>query len=254
MNPLVRTVCLAGLVLLPAVPVPAADDKPDADAILDRGIKALGGEARLEKYQAATWKAKGTVHRSSGTIDYTGEWALQAPDRYREEITGQADGREFKRVRVVHGDHGWLRLNDGATQDLGADALAEVHRELHTQLLARLVPLRDRAFTLTATGPTRVGDTPAFGLEATAKDGRKFRLVFARDSGLLLVAEALVKPAGASQEVKQEVFYDDYEDVGGIKHARKITVKRNGRTVLEQEFLEYKSVEKLDAKEFAKPS
>jgi hypothetical protein len=255
MNKVLRTAVLAALVLLPARPVLAADDKPDADAILARGIKALGGEARLEKYQAATWKAKGTMHRASGTIEYSGAWAMQAPDKYREEITGKADGMEVKHVRVVDGDHGWLRLNDGAATDLGPDALAETRRELHAQLLTRLVPLRDAAaFTLTATGPTKVGDTAAVGLEVAAKDGRKFRLYFDRDSGLLLASEALVKPGAADQEVKQEVLYDDYQDAGGVKHARKITIKRNGRTVLEQEVLEYKPLEKLDAREFARPS
>ena len=37
----------------------AADDK-EAKAILDKAIKALGGEEKLSKVKAATWKGKGT--------------------------------------------------------------------------------------------------------------------------------------------------------------------------------------------------
>jgi hypothetical protein len=243
---------LAGLALLAARPA-RADDKPDPNAILDKAIKALGGEATLEKYKAATWKGKGTFHTGTAAIAYTGEWAVQAPDRYKAVLSGEANGMTFKRVRVVDGDKGWTKADDGPAEDMAAGALAEARRELFGQWVTRLVPLRDRAFTLAAAGPTKVGDAPAVGLKVTAKDGGEFHLYFDRDSGLLLKAESRVKQAGADQEVKQEVLYDDYQETDGLKHARKITVKRDGRTVVEQEITDYQPAEKLDAKEFAKP-
>jgi hypothetical protein len=252
MRTILCAACLAGLVL-PSAPPARADDKPDADAVLEKGIKALGGDARLEKYKAATWKGKGTFHAGAADIEYTGEWAMQAPDKYRAVVSGEANGAKFKRVRVVDGDKGWTKTDDGDAKEMSAGDLAEARRELHAQWLTRLVPLRDRAFTLAATGATKVGDTPAVGLEVTAKDGRKFHLFFDKDSGLLLRSETLVKPAGAEQEVKQEVLYADHKDAGGIKHATRITVKRDGRTVLEEEVTEYTPLEKLDDKEFARP-
>ena len=47
--------------VLPAARSAAGDEPSDAKAILDRGIKALGGQDRLEKLKAATWKAQGST-------------------------------------------------------------------------------------------------------------------------------------------------------------------------------------------------
>jgi hypothetical protein len=242
-----------GLVLLPAGWA-RAEDKPDVSALLEKGIKALGGEARLEKLKAATWKGKGTFHAGGTAMEYTGEWAMQAPDRYRAIVHAEANGTKYKRVRVLDGDKGWTKADDNPAEEMNADAVAEIRRELHAQWLTRLVPLRDGSFTMAVTGTTKVGELPAVGLEVTAKDGRKFHLYLDRDSGLLLKSETRIKPVGASEEVKQEVLYADYKDVGGIKHAAKIIVKRDGRTILEQEVTEYQPMEKLDESMFAKPS
>ena len=40
-----------------------ADDAKDPQAILDKAIKALGGEEKLSKVKAASWKAKGTIKK-----------------------------------------------------------------------------------------------------------------------------------------------------------------------------------------------
>ena len=37
-----------------------ADDK-DPNAILDKAIKALGGEEKLKKAESISWKSKGTI-------------------------------------------------------------------------------------------------------------------------------------------------------------------------------------------------
>ena len=53
----------AGLAILfltgPISPV-RADDK-DPNTILDKAIKAAGGEEKLKKVEAITWKSKGTI-------------------------------------------------------------------------------------------------------------------------------------------------------------------------------------------------
>jgi hypothetical protein len=244
---------LAALLLLVARST-AADEASDAKAILDRGIKALGGQDRLEKLKAATWKAKGTFHGDAGTLAFTSEGAAQAPDRYRAAIRGEVNGMTYKMVRVINGDKGWTKIGDGAVKEMNSEALAEARRELEVLAAARLLPLREASYTLKATGATKVGDKPAVGLEATAKDGRKFHLDFDKTSGLLLRLEAPVPAHGGGPEVRQEILFDEYKEFGGIKHAGKEILKRDGRTVLEQEFTDYTPAEKLDAKEFDRPS
>ncbi len=50
------TVLVTGL----GAPARAEDDK-DTKAILDKAIKALGGEEKLSKVKAMTWKTKGKI-------------------------------------------------------------------------------------------------------------------------------------------------------------------------------------------------
>ena len=247
MRKVLCAVCVAGLVL------PAwADDKGDAGALLEKGIKAMGGEARLSKFKAATWKAKGTLHLVGRDIDYTGDFAIQAPRQYKAVITGESNGTKFKRVRVLDGDKGWGKVNDGDTEEMNSQALAETQRELHGQLLTTLLPLRDKAFTLAPGGASKVGDTAVEGLKVTTQDGREFRLFFNKEDGLLREVESLGKTAQGA-DVKQEIVYSEYKEVEGLKRPMKLTIKRDGKTFIEQETTEYKPLEKLDDKEFAKP-
>ena len=251
MRKVLCAVCVAILVL-PAARPAWADDKADAGALLEKGIKAMGGEARLGKYKAATWKAKGTLRYGNQDAEYGGDWAVQEPGQYKAVITGEFNGKKFTRVRVLDGDKGWVKVNDGDTEEMSSQALAETQRELHTQLMTTLLPLRDKAFTLAPGGASKVGDTAVEGLKVTTQDGREFQLFFGKDDGLLRAVEARVKsPEG--QDVKQEVVYSDYKDVNGLKRPMKLTIKRDGKTFIEQETTEYKPLEKLDDKEFARP-
>src|SRR5262249_20251507 len=100
-----------GVVLGTAGPA-RADERSDAEAVLDKGIKALGGEANLTKFKPARWKAKGKLHVGDETADFSGEWALQAPDKFRValEVTGKQG--TLKQVRVLNGDKGWIKIDN----------------------------------------------------------------------------------------------------------------------------------------------
>ena len=54
-------------------------------------------------------------------------------------------------------------------------------------------------------------------------------------------------------EVTAEEFFDDYKPVGGIQHAHKITVLRDGKKFVEGEITDFTPKEKLDDSTFAKP-
>ena len=55
------------------------------------------------------------------------------------------------------------------------------------------------------------------------------------------------------KEVDDEVFYDDYKDVDGIKYYGKMKVVRDGKTMLDSAPHSQKAADKLDAKLFEKP-
>ena len=47
--------------------------------IIDKAIKAAGGEEKLAKFKAHTWAAKGTYYGAGDGMPYTAEYAVQAP-------------------------------------------------------------------------------------------------------------------------------------------------------------------------------
>jgi outer membrane lipoprotein-sorting protein len=253
MRNILSALVLAGVALAGGGAV-RGDDKTEAAAILDKGIQALGGEARLAKFKAATWKAKGKFFGFGDTpAEYTGEWAVQLPDQMRVSIEIESDGNSFKQVRVLNGNTAWIKRNNEDAEAMSKDELADEKKQVNSLWLATLLPLKDKAFTLKPLGELTINDRPAVGLKAEAQDGRVYYLFFDKETGLLLKNEYLVKDRRADKDVKQEVIYSDWKEVDGIKRAMKVTVKRDGKLYTEQEISDFKPAEKLDDKTFAKP-
>jgi hypothetical protein len=243
--------CLVLLVLAGVAGRVAGDDKPDPAAVLEKGIKALGGEANLVKYRAATWKATGTYYGLKGKGDeFSGEWAIQPPNRYRADVEFQRNGSSFHEVRVINGDKGWIKLEKQSPEELDKDVVAEEKKLMNAQWLT-LVPLRDKAFQLEALPDSKVDSKAVAGIKVT-RDGSEFRLYFDKENGLLLKSERRLKDEGG-REVKQEVLYDRYKEVNGIQHAMKRTVLRDGKKFIVEEISDYKPAETLDEKLFEKP-
>jgi hypothetical protein len=55
-------------------------------------------------------------------------------------------------------------------------------------------------------------------------------------------------------EVTQEKFTTNYKDTGGLKFFLNMTIKRDGKLFIEEEFTDQRALERLGAKHFAKPS
>src|SRR2546423_1144398 len=104
----------------------AADDK-DATAILDKAIKALGGERKLSKVKAVTWKSKGKLTFGDTDNPFTAETTVAGLDHYHADFTGEFGGVAIKGVTVVAGDKGWRKFGDMSTA-MDKDALANEKR------------------------------------------------------------------------------------------------------------------------------
>jgi hypothetical protein len=242
---------LAGLALTVAGPA-RAEEKEDCKAILDKAIKALGGEKNLAKVKAATWKVKGKFFFMDNENPFTSESAFQAPDRYRSTFEGEFGGNKFKAVLVINGDKGWRHFMD-ETNALDKGGLANEKRTIAFQWIpTTILPLRDKDYKLEAIDADKVDGKAAVGIKVTPKEGKSFNLYFNKESGLP------VKLAGKSvgfdgQEFDLEVLFSDYKEVAGIKKAMKIVQKRNGDKMSEQTITEFKVKDKLDDKLFEKP-
>lgn len=240
----------SGLVLTAAVTARAGDDA--ARALIDRAVKAHGGEANLAKWPAVTARIKGTFHGLGAAIPVTGEFAAQGPDRSKFAIEGQVDGQAFRLIQVLDGKRGWSKTDNDATEELSKEDLARAREEAYADWVATLVPLKDKKFTLAPLGEIAVHKRPALGVTVSSKGRRDVNLYFDKESGLLVKTECRVEDDNG-QEVTEETLLGDYKEVQGTKQAMKLTIRRDGNLYLECEITECRLEERLDASVFAKP-
>jgi hypothetical protein len=240
-----------GLVLAATLPT-RADDAAAARALVDKAVKAHGGEATLAKFPAITVAMKGTFHGMGMAIPFTGDIVTQGADQLKVDIQIEAGGQKFRVINVMNGDKGWTKFNDDV-KEMSKDEVAEARHQAYAGWVATLAPLKDKAFTLATVGEVKVDDRSAVGVKVSRKDHRDVDLYFDKESGLLVKMETRVKDEGSGQEVTEESVMSDYKEVQGTKQAMKFTIKRDGKLYLEGEMTDVQLAEKLDASVFAKP-
>jgi hypothetical protein len=224
----------------------------DPAAVVDKAIKALGGEEKLSSVKAATWQGKGKINFGGNESDFTFEGTMQNPGQYRSEFEGDFGGNKMKGVTVLAGDKGWRKFGDQGNE-LDKEGLENEKRNTYLILIPiTVVPLKAKEFKLAPAGEEKVGDKPAVGVKATGPDGKDFTIFFDRETGLpaKLVAKVVGFDGG---EFVQEVVYSDYKDFDGIKKATKTSMKRDGEKFIDQEITSFKVLDKADPKAFTEP-
>lgn len=243
------TVTAALFVLILGAQARAADAK---DALLDKAIKALGGEEKLNKVKAASTVAKGKLTINGEENDFISKSTIQGLDHWRSEFEGEFGGNKIKAVLVVAKNKGWRQFAD-QTMELDENALANEKRTHYLQVIpGTLLPLKDKSFKVEAAGEKQVGGKAAVGLKVTPPDGKDFTLYLDKDSGLpvMLVAKVV---GFMGDEYTQETTFSDYKEMEGIKKATKTSSKRNGEKFIETQLTEFKVLDKVDPKTFEEP-
>jgi hypothetical protein len=240
------TILCLGIAIILAPTSSRADDKDDIKAIVEKAIKAAGGEDKL-KEKSVTMKIKGKFYGlGEEGVDYTLNMT-NAPTKRRMEL--EASG--FKFTQVFNGEKGWKKINDDV-MDMDKDDIAEAKEQLYQEKVGSLVPLlKDKDLKLSTLGETKVNKKPAVGIKVSSKDHRDIDLFFDKDTGLLVKTEATVKDMG--NEYKHESIMSDYKDFDGHKVPTKILINRDGKKYVDGETVEFKQHDKLDDNLFGKP-
>lgn len=227
-------------------PLAYADDAADARAIIDKAVKASGGEAARDKFKSQTFREKGTFYGMGEGLPYTGIYTVQWPERFRMEIEGVF-------TMVIAGDKGWVKTDKGV-EDMTAEQLAREKNNLHGGYVTTLIPLKDKSFTLATLPETKVDDKPALGVKVSQKDRPDVTLWFDKTTGLLVKSEQMVQPEDPeAKPVKQETTFGDYKEFAGYKIPTKVVAKREGKLFVEATISDMKPLEKVDDKLFMKP-
>src|SRR5262245_17909733 len=90
-------------------------------AIIDKAIKANGGEKKLSKIKAIRAKAKGRVEVLGG-FDFTSEASANLSGPMKEVVEGELNGQKFTAINVYDGKKAWASAN-GMTIELDENLL-----------------------------------------------------------------------------------------------------------------------------------
>jgi hypothetical protein len=157
-------------------------------------------------------------------VKQTNLWV--APDSFRQESQ-----LPFGKVVVYSdGKSGWMSTPQGVRPLPGAQ-LKQVREELFRIYFRLLLSDRD---------PDRSVTSPEEGvIEITGKDGNSVKLYIDPNTGLPAKEVYSTEQPNGTVSPLEEIF-DDFQQAGGIKVPKKITVNQNGKKFGELTIEEYK--------------
>jgi hemoglobin len=234
----------------PATNKPGVASDQAAKAVLDRAIRAMGGEEKLTKaLKGCTWKTKGTLIYEGRPNPISTESTLAGLDKYRAMFKVELAGNEIEGVGVLNGDKGYHGL---AGMDMDFDLANEKRVAYLSAISALIVPLKANGFKCESAGEERVDNKTAVVLKVIGPDGKDSKLYLDKQTDLPIKQVARVINL-MGQEVTQETLFSKYKQMGGIQKAAKTIIEHDGQKVLELETTEFKILEKVDPKIFEKP-
>ncbi len=184
----------------------------EAGKIVDQYVKAAGGGKALARIQTLTLEGTFTTDDGkSGT--YTLDTKL--PNRYYSELLVG----EKNLIEAYNGKSAW---HQSAAGELGTLVGAEgMQLEAAAQYYnSRLLNLKKNKITLALVGHAQVRGKDALQLEVTTATGVKRQVFFDAQTHLIAKEAATVGGVG------EEILYDDYRTVDGVKLPHKIELHR----------------------------
>jgi len=220
-----------------------------AEAIIDKAIQAQGGLEKLTKFKAMQASSKGTMDIMGQTVPFTAEGYVQLPNQFKSVIELSVGGMKIALVQLMNKDKMEITVN-GMAQPLNDKMREEMKEQVYAELVTSLMPLKDKGYTFSALGESKVNDRPVVGVKVSAKGHRDISLYFDKADGFLVKSAHPGTDPMSGQEFTQETIHSDYKEFNGIKRPTKEIVSRDGKKTAEVEVTDYKNLEKLDDKIF----
>ena len=234
--------------------VSGAHAQEDPKALIQKSIKAHGGEDRLAKLNATRAKAKGTVEVMGAVLGFTSDSAAQLPDKLRNELSLDAMGQKVTVIQVFNGEKAWAWVSTvGTTQELDGASLEEMKNAAYAARVESLLPLlKDNSFSFAALPETKVNGKLAVGIRVKSASHPDINLYFDKENNLLVKTERTSLDA-EMKKVLMESVYSNFKEFDGVKQPVKIVVTHNGNKFMDAEITEVKFFDKLEDSVFAKP-
>jgi hypothetical protein len=164
-------------------------------------------------------------------------------------------GQNVAVVTAFNKDKGWYQAN-GQTMDMDTKMLDAMKEALYVMRVARVTALRDnkdKAVEVSLVGEDKVDGRAVVGIRVASQGHNDINLFFDKETGLLTKFVHRTADPLSGQQITEERIIQEYQDVDGLKVAKKALVNRDGKKFMEVEVLEVKLTDKVDDSEFAKP-
>jgi hypothetical protein len=239
---------LAALLSVTALWPAWAEDK-EAWAIVERAIKAQGGEAKLARTRTCSRREAGTLFGPGKDIDlkFTAEVVRNLPGQVRSTIDF---GKALRTVVVLDSDTGWVR-SGGPAAKMVKEYRQELREQAYIAWLATLVPLKDPAFALKVLPDTKLNSEPAAALQVSRNGHADATLYFLKSTGLLAKIAQRTGKGGASED--KEYLFSAYKEFDGVNLPTLEQVNVNGKKKAETTVTAYKFLPRPDPSAFTRP-
>lgn len=236
-------------VLLLAVLGPAASaTEAEARLIVEKAIKAHGGEKALAKTAIAKRTDTGTQAVLTREVPLVSQVSRNLPDRIRLQL--EVD-RKFSTTLVLNGDKGWQSEGSGPASTLPPGRVRELREEAYVWWLTTLLPLTRPECKLSTVPDIKIDGEPAVGIKVVRKGNADTRLYFLKRNGLLVRIERRTPEGGV--DVNKEYSFGGYKEIDGVTIHTRESVKINGRKWTEFTISNYSFPAKIDAAQFSSP-
>ncbi len=247
-----RVLAITSCVLVASVLLVRAQDT-DLKSVLRKSIEAHGGEKNLNKFKAVVTKFKGKMEVAGFKADVTGETSLQRPDKVRNTMTLDINGKAIDIVTVFNGKKLWVSAM-GMTKEIDDEKILKAAREeMQAEGANSLSDYLKEPYELSAIGEVKVKDKAAIGVRVSRKGQKDISIFFDKQTHLVVKTEMRTLDGNTGQEVTQEKYILGYQDKEGMKVAKRVEIQKDGKVFMDIEILETRALEKLDDAVFAKP-
>ena len=246
-----RSMLFVGIAVVLGCRTAVRAQEPRPEEIIDKAIRAHGGEEKLAGLSAFTLKER-MVYPDAATWD--NQIVVQLPGRYRWERTISSGGKSSTSLIVLDGEQGWMKQNDVVTpypRTLIASFWKYTIPYEGPRSILRCGRGQEPGGQFTTTGEGTVEGRPAVGLRMKLEGGPEATWYFDKETGLLLKTEQGTKRFEGEDNV-QVTLYGDYQTFDGFPMARKVTSHRDGKLAFTTELIDFQAASPSEGT-FAKP-
>jgi hypothetical protein len=236
----------------PAVPLLRSED--GALTIIDKVIRAYGGQEKLTRWNVGKvkYKAKGNFFSPADVADVTLRDTFQLPGQFKRVLKVRTAGEDYTTTYVINKGEGWMRRSDGTLQAIDASFSQRVGHPFAD--FCNVSRLKSEGVKLSLIGEEKVvhSNTVVIRAESDEFPGVDF-LYFDKANALMVKVKKRASVPGFDREGLVETFLNDYREIDGGMVPMRVTGYHEAKMFLDVVLLEVHFLDKIDDQEFAKP-